>query len=197
MNPRLLLLLLLWYAPPLRAQDMPVNPVTNKVTYTEVVPAGRSSKQELFDKARKWVMAKDSPNNPYLIAYEDETEGSIIGKGSFLLPAARRKYAVLFTVKISVKQGRCKYEFSDLIIQYTTTGNSNVFAVSVYARSADVKSETLEYTVETFYPSRISGREPVVKHFEEISGSSFVAINREMLSVAGSLKQSLASSDDW
>jgi hypothetical protein len=55
----------------------------------------------------------------------------------------------------------------------------------------------LEYSLETFYPARLSGRKPAIKWFEEINKEAFAGINREMQSIASSLKQAAASKDDW
>lgn len=179
------------------AQELPVDATTNKVSYTEVIDIPGATKKALFDKARKWVATKNTAVNPYVISYESEQDGQVTGKGTFTLPAERRKYVVQFAIKIAVKVGKCKYEFTDLMIQHRTQAGSSGGGFSYWGGSSYKEAETLEYSVETFYPSRIRSKKPVIKWYEEIRADAFESIQKEMQSIVSSLHQSIASREDW
>jgi hypothetical protein len=181
---------------PVVVVPLPIDNVTGKVTYAKVVNTPQVSKKLLFDKTKKWVITKNTPANPYNITYESEPDGSIFGKGTFTLPAAHRKYWVQFIFKVSVKNEKFKYEFTDLIVQLTEKAGATGFNAGVFQKRSEDRQEVLEYSLETFYPSRITSEKPVIKFFEEVTGESFNAVNREMTSIAGSLEQTLGK-DDW
>ena len=180
-----------------RAQELPVNPTTNKVTYTDILTEGDETKAKLFAKAKKWFVTKNTELNPYSITLENEQEGSIVGKGTFPLPGDRRKYTVQFAVNIATKDGKCKYELTDLVIKFRTNAGSSGGGWGGYGGSSYREAETLEYSLETFYPSRLDSKKPVITWYEEIRSRAFEAIDKEMQSIAASLKQSLVAKEDW
>ena len=179
------------------AQELPVDIATNKVSYADVIESRGASKKALFDKAKKWIATKNTTVNPYILTYETEQDGQVAGKGSFSLPGDRRKYVVQFAIKIAVKDGKCKYELTDLMIQFKTNAGSSSGGFSYFGGSSHHEAETLEYSIETFYPSRLNSKKPVIKWYEEIRGDAFEAIQKEMQSIASSLRQSMSSKEDW
>lgn len=178
------------------AQELPVDCITNKVSYSEIIDAPSSSKKALFDKAKKWIVSKNTTLNPYTITYESE-DGQVLGKGTFTLPVGRMKYVVPFAIKIAVKDGKCKYELTDLMIQYRTEARASSGGYGYWGSSKSTEAETLEYSLETFYPSRLTSRKPVIKWYEDIRSAAFEGIGKEMQSITNSLKQSMVSSDNW
>jgi len=179
------------------AQELPLNHTTNKVSYTDVVIADGESKAKLLAKAKKWIVSKNTEQNPYLISLENEQEGTIVGKGNFPLPGDRRKYTVQFAISIATKDGKCKYEFTDLVIKFRTNAGSSGGGWGGYGGSTHREAETLENSLETFYPSRLESKKPVIAWYEEIRRSAFEAIDREMQSIGASLKQSITAKEDW
>lgn len=179
------------------AQELPTNEATGKVNYSDIVDAPGISKKLLFDRAKKWLASKHSPANPYAINYENEQEGSIIGTGSFSLPSERRRYLVQFAIRILIKDGKFKYELTDLMMQYRSAAGSSGGGFAFYSGSSYRDAETIEYTIETFYPSRVKSRKPVIKWFDEINRESFELIDRQMKANANSLKQAVAAKEEW
>lgn len=177
---------------------LPVDPKTGKVSYYEVVTVPGQSMDKLIGKAKKWVATKHSEAHPYTISYESEKDGNITAKGSFTLPAERRRYVVQFLVNISTKDGRYKYEFTDLLIQFTTAAGASGGGFGYWSSSSYKEAQTLQYSIETFYPIRLERkRKPDIQWFEEVNANSFEAINREIRTLLSSLKETLTESNNW
>lgn len=180
------------------SQSLPVDPQTQKVSYKEIVEIPGESENELFNKAKKWMATKDSETNPYTITYENQEAGNFSGKGSFTLPGGDKKYVVAFLINVATKDGKYKYEFTDFTLLYTTKGGVTSGGFSYWSSSSYQESETLEYSLETFYPIRLERkRKPSIKWYEEINANSFAAIDREMEALISSLEQTIAATDDW
>lgn len=197
MKIRTILLLYFCLLTSVNAQELPVDATTNKVTYSEVVQVQGATKKSLFAKAKKWVATKNTEQNPYTISLETEQDGTIVGKGTFSLPGDRNKYVVKFAINIATKDEKCRYEFTDLVIQYKRAAGSSGGGFSYWGGSSYHEAETLEYTIETFYPTRLNGRKPAIKFYEEIRANSFEAIDREMKSIVSSFKQAISIKEDW
>lgn len=179
------------------AQQLPIDAGTNKVAYSEIVTVSGQSQKQLFTKAQKWILGKNSTANPYAISLDNATDGSITGKGSFSLPVDRRKYTVQFVINIACKDGKIRYSFMDLVIQFKTQAGSSGGGFGYWGGSSYHEAEILEYSLETFYPSRLTSKKPVIKWYEEIRKEAFDAIDREMQSIASSLKQTMSVKEDW
>jgi hypothetical protein len=182
----------------LRAQEetaLPVDQTTNKVSYAGVVDAPGSTSKALCERAKKWILTKNSTINPYTVSYEGD--GSITGKGTFTLPAKHFKYVVQFNIKVLTKDGKCRYEFTDLIVQYRTAAKSSAGGWAYHASSTHTDAETLEYSMETFYPSRLEGHKPKIKWYEEINSESIATVNREMQSIVNSFREAVSTKDNW
>ena len=82
-------------------------------------------------------------------------------------------------------------------MQYRTQASSSSGGYGGFGGSSYREAETLEYSLETFYPARLNGRKPSIKWYEEINKRTLEAINTEMLSIVSSLKQVVVSSDKW
>lgn len=101
--------------------NLPIDPETNKITYSEVVLVDSvTTKQELYLKAKEWFAhAFNSAQN--VIQFDDKESGKIIGKGlisvgSTLGPvkSSDNLGVVNFVVEIQLKNGKYKYTFTDL-----------------------------------------------------------------------------------
>lgn len=179
------------------AQELPINQTTSKVSYSDVVTQNGESSAKLLAKAKKWLLTKNSEQNPYSITLENEKDGTLVGKGTFALPVDRRKYVVQFAVNIATKDGKCKYDLTDLVVQFRTKAGSSGGGWGYYSSSSYREAETLEYSLETFYPSRLTSKKPVIEWYEEIRKPALAAIDREMQSIVSSLKQAITTTEDW
>jgi hypothetical protein len=180
-----------------KEEMLPADPNTRKVSYADIVEAPGSRKAGLFNAAKKWILTKNSPTNPYMVSFENEAGGSVTGKGTFMLPGNRRNYAVLFTINIGVKDGKYRYDFTDFMIQYKTEAGSSGGGYAYWGHSSYHEAQTLEYSLETFYPSRLRSHKPSIKWYEEIDKKSFRSIDQTMESIVGSLKEAMSVKQDW
>lgn len=101
--------------------NLPIDPETNKITYSEVVSVDSiTTKQELYLKAKEWFLhAFNSAQN--VIQFDDKESGKIIGKGlisvgSTLGPvkSSDNLGVVDFVIEIQLKNGKYRYIFTDL-----------------------------------------------------------------------------------
>ncbi|HZK69306.1 MAG TPA: DUF4468 domain-containing protein [Paludibacter sp.] len=97
--------------------QLPINPKTQKIEYTDLVKVDSTlTSDELYTRARSWfATAFKSANN--VIQMEDKSTGIIIGKGNFSI---REQFGlasghVSFTIKTQVKDGRYKYWINDFV----------------------------------------------------------------------------------
>lgn len=180
------------------AQTLPQDAQTNKVSYQEIIETLRDSKDKLFGKAKKWITTQNSTANPYTVSFENEKDGAVTAKGSFTLPGDRRKYTVSFALSIGTKDGKYRYDFTDIQIQYTSPAGSSGGGFSYWGGSSYHEAERLEYPIETFYPIRLEHRrKPAIKWYEEINKSSFEAIDQQFKSLASSLKNAMQEKTGW
>ena len=88
--------------------------------YTEVIQADSISKLELYNRAKSWFSTTyNSANN--VIQNDNKEDGEIIGKANIIYNpkvfsgSEQTKGSIKYTIKIYVKEGRCKYEITDFI----------------------------------------------------------------------------------
>ncbi|MCB9065459.1 MAG: DUF4468 domain-containing protein [Chitinophagales bacterium] len=198
---KLFIALLLISASTVHGQDaiLKTDPQTGKVSYLGTVDASGQTKIELFNKAKKWIQTKNSSINSYTISYENAENGSITAKGSFTLPAEERKYILVFILSIDTKDGKFRYTFTDMVIRYTTEGGASHGGYGMWSSTTYRKSETLEYTLETFYPIRLEKRKkPAIKWYEMIRKESFEVIDKEIIALENSLISTMKrTSSGW
>lgn len=110
----LMLILVLTFR--ISAQDLPLNPETNKVTYSEVIEVKGASKDDLYLRAKNWALS-----NSYKPKTDRKAEGSYITKGQFTvqypspMKGMNHSGKVTFTMSISLKDGKYRYEMTDFI----------------------------------------------------------------------------------
>lgn len=122
MKTKLLLSLLLAIYGMVNAQDsiiLPIDSLTGKVIYTEIVKIDSLTKDELYLKGREWVanVFKSSMN---VIQMDDKEGGKIICKGQIEIIGegtwgmiGRLGYLV-FTITLNFKNERYRYEITNL-----------------------------------------------------------------------------------
>lgn len=97
---------------------LPIDSLTGKITYTEVVFVDSlSNKLELYSRAREWF-AKAYKSSTNVIQLEDKESGKIVGKA--LMQVYQKVYGtdypsgyINYTISIYIKDGRYKYEITD------------------------------------------------------------------------------------
>jgi hypothetical protein len=98
--------------------SLPIDSLTGKITYTEVVVVDSlSNKQELFSRAREWF-AKAYKSSTNVIQMEDKESGKIVGKA--LMQVYHKALGsnfpsgyINYTISIYIKDGKYKYEIID------------------------------------------------------------------------------------
>ena len=144
----------------IRAQNnelplFPIDSITNKITYSEIIYLDNSSnKQDLFLRAREWF-AKTFNSSNNVIQMQDKEDGILIGKGSmevFLkaLGMTSGGNYFNFTISMHFKDGRYKYEITDFT--YSNASNlKNTFAEYLYnAKEDDYPRLTKKANIEVF-----------------------------------------------
>lgn len=120
---KLFTIAIILFALPANAQNWPIDKETNKIMFTEVVTVDSATKNELYLRAREWF-AKTYNNSKDVIQMDDKEAGKIVGKGAFKVYAHNmglRDYGlVTYTISITAKDGRFKYELTD--IYHTANG---------------------------------------------------------------------------
>lgn len=102
--------------------ELPIDSITNKITYTEVVHTDSTLlTADLFTLARIWF-AETFRTSGAVIQMEDKQSGVLIGKAEVpilykALGVTHDLQNVLFTLSIYFKDGRYKYEATDFIYQ--------------------------------------------------------------------------------
>lgn len=113
------------------APTLPIDSLTNKITYTEVINVDSSlNRQELFSRAREWF-AKTYKSSTNVIQMEDKENGEIVGKALMQaycksLGSDRQCGFINYTISVYLKDGRFKYEITDFYHsgQYVSGGSA-------------------------------------------------------------------------
>lgn len=158
--------------------DLPME--NGKIIYTEVVTADDKSQDELYASAREWfAKTYNSANN--VIQMEDKESGKLVGKAlsdvyhkglGMRHPSGNIRY----TIAVSVKDGRYKYEITD----FYHTGETN--------------ATTVGNCEDMINPSRKYSKKILHHYLEQLNDNTNALI--------ASLKDAMATevnaaSDDW
>jgi hypothetical protein len=121
------LIFILLAAISLNAQvNLPIDSLTNKITYAEVVNVDSMSQKVLYDKAREWVVMKFKSANDVI---QSDDISKIICKGNFDIYSKKQPAGIInFTIKIEIKDNKYRYQFFDF---YHTKGANNEFLFDI------------------------------------------------------------------
>lgn len=92
----------------------------NTLTYTEVVEIKEVTKDELYNRAKKWFVTTYKSGNQ-VIQLDDKETGAIIGKASMkyqprpFTGSEKINGLIHYTISINLKNGRYKYEITDFV----------------------------------------------------------------------------------
>lgn len=162
---------------------LPIDSDTKKITYQEVVHVDSTSKDELYTRAREWF-ARNFVSSKEVLQMEDRAAGKIIGKGSADGYATFQKasvgYWLHYTISITIKEGRYRYEITDFKIQM----NPSVFIHNPQSYDAEY------YYNFTFQDTAISKNlvEDIKKEYQQF----YQKINQTGTSLSLSLKETLS-----
>lgn len=110
------------------AQILPIDTVSNKVSYQGVVIAN-GAKSDLYLKAKQWFVTAFNNSN-YVLQMDDKESGKLIGKGVAIGDikdswgiATVGSFTLNYTVYITVKAGKYRYEVTDFTEEDNHGGN--------------------------------------------------------------------------
>ncbi|RQO31252.1 hypothetical protein DBR32_04590 [Taibaiella sp. KBW10] len=152
------------------------NEATGNVCYEQVTMVEGVAKQEMFNRAKKWIIAnlKTNDNN---IAF-DETASSISNTATVVLkPASGFNWAITsgminFKLNMQFKEGRYKFAFDNIVVQVAY---------------ADGIVETLNY-------DQIQRNNKPAKHIKKEVNEKLLAIAMQLETA---IKQGNTGNDNW
>jgi len=169
------------------AQNLPVDPETKKITYTEVVETPGIKQNDLYSRAQTWF-AKTYGSSKSVLEIQDKENGKLMGKGitevSFKNPPMGTRYGgiVRYTISVLVKDGKYKYSISDLFHEGGT--DTQITACGALENEKKPKGGTMR---------GLSGQGgfPTQKQWEQIKED----VNTQMTALTASLKSGIAKSE--
>lgn len=99
----------------LHSQTMPIDNTTGLVTYSGVIIADSTTKDELYNRAKEWIVltynsAKD------VIQLDDKTNGKLICKGTFKVSHVMGDvWYIDHTLKLEFKENKWKYTITQIL----------------------------------------------------------------------------------
>lgn len=125
----LLLTLLSGFAPCVIAQSMvnlpalPIDSITNQVTYATTAPAGNINKDILYKKVKEWA-TNNFKNAQNVVRLDDQAEGSFILKGLVrdtvtlkYIFTIKTSFDISFTMTFCVSDGKFSMTINDLFLR--------------------------------------------------------------------------------
>lgn len=110
--------------------NMPIDSLTNRITYTEVVYVDSTiNKLELYSRAREWF-AKTYKSSTNVLQMDDKESGKLVGKALMhvyhrALGSDYKSGYVNYTISVYLKDGRYKYEITDFFHTGEYVGDGN------------------------------------------------------------------------
>jgi len=100
----------------LLAQNLPTNPETDKIMFTEVVEVPWASQKELHDKSKVWI-AENFKSAEAVTKLDSEDQYIISGISSYGYKAmgSNVDFKLYFTLTVYFKDGKYKYETTDFL----------------------------------------------------------------------------------
>ena len=100
--------------------NLPIDKISKLITYTDVVQLKGISTAVLYKRALEWFNTYYK-NPTDVIRENDSTKGVIVGKSRFKIFNAPDKKGlrtdaglIMYTIKVSIREGRYKYEITEL-----------------------------------------------------------------------------------
>ncbi len=164
---------------------IPFDSVTQKYTYTEVVPAEGKAESELYQRARDFLVQRFVATKPIV----EDLNVLFLKKGSFEVMhyyVANEKYGmnytVSFTIELGFKPGRFRYKITDIIL------------------SQNAATTTYEITLETWIGEAIKHKGAAGNAVKERMGDTLKRMHEKFLKLIQELKSKIIdekAKDDW
>lgn len=146
----------------------PIDSITGKITYSEIIKVDSVNSQELYLRAKVWfVHSFVSAKN--VIQLDEKESGRIIGKGIFDVSDNNNHNSIIyvpitgtvdFTVEIQIKDEKYRYVFSDL--SYKVNGDSemdlkssSVFKSVMFQKRLDIQWSDIRHNTNATFLSMI------------------------------------------
>ena len=109
--------------------EFPKNKETGKVCFSNVVETGKS-KNDMYVLGKEWFVNNFKSSND-VIQMDSKEDGIIMGKGFSRIPwvfmLSTGYYDLYYTIKLSFKENKYKYEITDFIVKYPGATVSGVY----------------------------------------------------------------------
>ena len=159
MKPFLTLLLLLLGSHISIAQELPVDATNGLINFSQVLPLEGVSQAQLYARGKVWFATAFKSANSVVQA-DDQATGVLVGKAwapiSIHYIGANRPASQLrlwYTVKLGFKEGRYRYEITDMQMEWPNSSNPNQplenLAFKVSGAPAKQMAIIAEYQQET------------------------------------------------
>jgi hypothetical protein len=108
-----------------------INSVGQALTYSEVIKVDSVSAKELYNRAKLWL-ASSYNSSKDVLQIDNTNDGQILGKALFtyhsnvFVSSENTKGNIKYTITITAKDGRYKYEITDFIHDAIGNHNGNV-----------------------------------------------------------------------
>lgn len=198
-------IVLLFVAPTLaigQSAHLPIDSVTKLITYEEVVLVAGVNKDELHSRAREWF-ARVFNSAKSVIQMDDSRSGKMIGKGSaqasYTAMGQTVEYDLLYTVSITAKDHKFRYEISSFI--FDMTGPYNTSFVKTTHNAEKIFSDNTDEIQKLKLPDKF--KKKAISARAEVSDQIATAINNTGRSLSESIKnvlnrsKELKSKDDF
>jgi len=129
------------------AKYMPIDSVTNKPTYTEVVGVDGVPASELYSRAKLWI-ANTYKSAEAVIDMDDKDTSTIIARGTFAIKYLTGSWDIRHSITISAKDGRYKYTINRIGVVQEATFIKGIGAVPAYDEDIDAMPKQMEKVYE-------------------------------------------------
>ena len=137
--------------------------VNGEINYTEVVKVDSTiKKDELYVNAKAWFVGTYKSANDVL-QMQDKEAGVLIGKGIFEIPyklfVGSTRVSVNHTIKVYVKDGKYKYEITDLEGKQLTTYGWKSFDINKAKNDINKKILSIISSLKTAMQKPITSKD--------------------------------------
>lgn len=119
---------------------LPIDSLTKTVAYRRVASVDSTGKDELYSRSKMWIAKYYTSTD--VVQVDDKENGVIFIKSKFDLPSNQFDGYIQHSLRISLKDGRYKVEFTDLVFYWWVPFNAYVPGSPYWSH----------YTLEQCYP---------------------------------------------
>ena len=121
--------------------ELPISETSKKVVYSNwVKPSVRSTRNELYSRAKLWVSEPDSPSN-FILKEKFQPVCKILAQGGYVI---KHYEVVQFKLDLTFEDNKYKYEITDF---YLPARN---MTIEQYIQSIDTGDEALQSKLNGF-----------------------------------------------